>query len=630
MLCLLIGPCLLAILKLVPAFDQIVAHRALAHVLIVGSTTFLGSVLALVILRVGRAARDGRVFLIGMGFLTTASILFIHAIATPNVLMSGRDLAAAWSAPLSLVLGGGFFALSGVPLAPRLNQRLMRWAGSVLGVYLVFWLSYSALVLLVLPATEFGALRTTVATSDPAMPASSFTPQDHVLPAGAYAARDEVGMSPTDHAAMGQLAGYGGPLDTALLVLTIVGLASYTFAGLRQYQLYRQSPSAAGWAITCGMVFLGEAFLTQRLSTTYSLAFWLYHAEEFAGFAIISAAVLGAFAHGQSGWGWFESLFLAPTLARIQIAQAQAMDALIAMLSAGAATEDQLHTLRQQFGLTASQARVFEQTALAVAQERQQRQELEQLNAMLRQLEQDKEQLTQMVVHDLKNPLTGLVGFLEILRLQPLSADQRMLLDGALRSGKNLSGLISDLLDVGRSAEGRLELDCTCFRPGDLLADCAAELGVWLADEGKTVQIAAAEPLPLLHADQRLLRRVVLNLLSNAIKHTGPGTHIILRATMIAASGTEDTDGVQVPTLVLAVEDSGDGIRPEDLSHIFEKFGRGKGGHTSRQTSTGLGLTFCRLAVETHGGTIDVASVVGQGTTFRIMLPMTDSDPMQS
>jgi signal transduction histidine kinase len=281
--------------------------------------------------------------------------------------------------------------------------------------------------------------------------------------------------------------------------------------------------------------------------------------------------------------------------------------------------------MQRRFGLSETQVSVVERAALAVAHERRQRQELERLNTALRQLEQDKEQLMQMVVHDLKNPLTALIGFLEILRMDHLTTEQTLLLEGALRSGKNLSGLISDLLDVSQAEEGQLELDRVGFAPRELLTDCAAEMSAWLAQDGKTIHIEAPSDLPTLNADVRLIRRVILNLLSNAIKHTPPGTHITMRActewgSLISerASSIAETQNV----IVFEIADTGPGIPREHLEYIFQKFGRVTGERNSRQESTGLGLTFCRLAVEAHSGAISVSSIVGQGATFRIRLPL--------
>jgi two-component system, OmpR family, sensor kinase len=568
------GPIVLLILQLFPSLDQRMLHNALGHVLITGVASILGVILALLSLHVAQRAQDGRVFLVGMGFLSTASIFITHSISTPDVLMTGRGLATGLSALVSLVLGSVFFALSGLSLASSTNAWLMRKTRIWLAGYLAFWLIYNWAVLIWLPS------------------------------------RAALGVSPD--------------LDLVRKALGIVGLGCFVFALLRHYRLYRGSPSPAGLAITCGITLFGEALLTQSFSQTYSASFWLYHIQEFAGFGIISYAVLGAYRRGQGDEGLLESLFLSGTRARLQASYARAIDSLVETLSRGeqptAALRD---ALRVRFGLSESQVQVLEGAAAAVAQERRQRHELEQLNAALRQLEQDKSELTQMIVHDLKNPLTALVGFLEMLRMDHLTDNQRLLLESALRSGKNLSGLIGDLLDVGRIEEGRMELERSLFPACDLLNDCADEMRGWLTQDEKTILVEAPADLLLLHADLRLLRRVLLNLVSNAIKHTPPGTHIELRAysAPAASPATSDNRWLSTERLVIEVADNGPGIEQENLDRIFDKFGRFSIGLPTRQQNTGLGLTFCRLAVEAHGGSISVVSAVGQGTTFRVEMP---------
>jgi signal transduction histidine kinase len=343
----------------------------------------------------------------------------------------------------------------------------------------------------------------------------------------------------------------------------------------------------------------------------------LWHTLELAGFGVIAYAVLGAYRRGQTGESLLESLFLSGTRARLQADYAKAMDALVETLSRGEKPIPELRrALRERFGMVEGQMQALEHAAAAVAQERQQRRELERLNAALHQLEQDKSQLMQMVVHDLKNPLTALVGFLELLRLDRLSEEQCLLVESALRSGKNLSGLISDLLDVGRIEEGHMELERTLLPPRDLLEDCASEMRGWIIQDDKQILIETPDDLPLLQADLRLMHRVILNLISNAIKHTPAGTSIILRAYQ-ATTHEQEPKG----QLVIEVADDGPGIPPEYLDRIFDKYGRVNGDHHPRQDSTGLGLTFCRLAIEAHEGSIGVSSVLGQGTTFHLRLP---------
>jgi signal transduction histidine kinase len=256
---------------------------------------------------------------------------------------------------------------------------------------------------------------------------------------------------------------------------------------------------------------------------------------------------------------------------------------------------------------------------------------VQQLNAELRQLEEDKNLFIQMLVHDLKNPLAAQLGFLDILQREPLTEYQRLLLESAVRSGKHQCDLIANLLNLTQLEEGQLELEFSLVSPRDLLHACADELRGWIAEEYKTIQVEVAADLPLLRVDVGLIRRVVLNLLANAIKHTRAGTDITLRAfsagkhppegTEVAPSLAEPaTDDAESGRVIIEVADTGPGIPAEYLNRIFEKFVRVGGRGQGRQDSTGLGLTFCRLAIEAHGGKISVASQVGVGTTFRLEL----------
>lgn len=613
------GPLFWVSLWLMPELNRDFWHDPVVHVMIATSAALLGVFLALLVLRAAGRSWDGRIFLIGLGFLSVASLLLIHAVGTPSVLMSGRLAATAWSALLCLVVGSIFFALSSLDLSAALNHWLMQRVRLWLVLYLLAWVAYSLTFLVLIPAAA-------AEPAAPASPAELVSPQDHPAPqAGAGA------DAPSGYGDYGVAApGTSGELIAALrafpptppppvrLALSIFGLACFALAIMRHWLLYRRAPSPAALSIICGIGLFAEALITQLLfPRTYTLAFWFSHAMEIIGFGVIGYAVLGAYGRGQDGLSLLESLFLTGTRSRLQAEYARSMDALVEVLSRGERPPPELlQALRGRLGMAESQIAVFEHSAAAVAQERQQRREMERLNATLHQLEQDKNQLMQMVVHDLKNPLTALVGFLELLRLDHLSDDQRMLVESALRSGKNLAGLISDLLDVGRIEEGHLELESSLLSPRDLLEDCASEMRGWIAQEDRHIQIEISPDVPLLRADLRLMQRVMLNLISNAIKHTPAGTSIILRAYRDPSVVSD-----AAARLVIAVEDNGPGIPPEYLERIFDKFGRVGGEHHPRQDSTGLGLTFCRLAVEAHGGSIDVSSVLGQGTTFHIRLP---------
>ena len=640
------GPVALLILNWNRALDQVTLHDPLAHVLITLVASLLGVVLALLVLHVARRAQDGRVFLIGIGFLSAASIFITHSISTPDVLMSGRGFAASISGFISLVVGSFFFALSGLDLQPALNQWLMRHARLWLLVFLAFWLTYNWVFLITIPALSAAQ------TANPPMQSAHGAPAAQPAAHDRYdepavqttnppiqAALDPQAAQPTGHdrydepevaqheqIQSGAAASSIGMLDLLRDALLIAGLGCYVFAVGRHYTFYRRSPSQAGLGLICGMILFGEALLSQYFSQVYAFSFWLYHIQEFTGFAVIGYAVLGAYRRGLTDETLIESLLLPGTRAQLQAGYATAMEELVESLSRGLQPTPALRdALRARFGLAESQVRVLEEAATAVTLERRQRQELEQLNQSLRLLEAHKDQLTQMIVHDLKNPLTALLGFLEILRLDHLSVEQSALLLNAMRSGRNLSDLINDLLDIRRIEEGRLELEYIQLTPHDLLTECANEMHGWLAQEGKTITVEAPVDLPPLYADYRLMRRVILNLLSNAIKHTAAGTHICLRAAPylpLPAAGA-DTFGAPVGQILIEVEDNGSGIPPVYLERIFEKFGRFSTEHPPLQSSTGLGLTLCRLVVEAHGGTIGVTSVLGKQSTFRVTMPST-------
>ena len=521
------------------------------------------------------------------------------------------------------MLGSFFFALSGLNLSPQLNRWLMRHARLWLLIFLAFWLTYNWVLLVAIPTISIAQESSPAAHEHEA----SIEAEEYARGSEAHEDYSEAHEDYEVHAADRSDAVTSiSMLDLLRSVLVIAGLGCYIFAVGRHYTFYRRSPSQAGLGLTCGMALFGEALLSQYFSLAYSFSFWLYHIQEFAGFAVIGYTVLVAYRRGLTEETLLESLLLPGTRAQLQAGYATAMESLVESLSRGLQPTPALRdALRARFGLAESQVRVLEEAATAVAQERRQRQELEQLNQSLHQLEAHKDQLTQMIVHDLKNPLTALLGFLGILGLDHLTVDQSELLQHALRSGRNLAGLIDDLLDIGRIEEGRMELEHVQLAPYDLLTECANEMRGWLAQEGKTIAVEVPDDLPPLYADYRLMRRVILNLLSNSIKHTPAGTHICLRAAphlLLPAPGA-DPDGAAVSQILIEVEDNGPGIPPAYLERIFEKFGRFSTEHPALQSSTGLGLTLCRLVVEAHGGTIGVTSALGQRTTFRVTMPCT-------
>ncbi len=233
-------------------------------------------------------------------------------------------------------------------------------------------------------------------------------------------------------------------------------------------------------------------------------------------------------------------------------------------------------------------------------------------NARLSESERLRGNLTEMVVHDLRSPLTALIGGLDILRMtaaEQMPPKQRELLEGSLRSGRVLVGLVDEMLDVSRMEAGALEPNLELVELRDLVQEALGLFGPLAETEGLDVQVDLDENAGSVWCDRQLIGRVMANLLSNSIKYTPPGGRI----TLVARRGGDG--GV-----AFSVSDSGVGVPPEYRERVFEKFGLAD--HPARgRRGTGLGLAFCRMAVEAHGGRIWLEGQAGQGSTFCFTLP---------
>jgi two-component system, sensor histidine kinase and response regulator len=237
---------------------------------------------------------------------------------------------------------------------------------------------------------------------------------------------------------------------------------------------------------------------------------------------------------------------------------------------------------------------------------------LEESYRKLRELEKLRDDLMKMIVHDLKTPLTSVVATLEMVGdgdYGAVSLEQRRALGEAEMKADELLGLIGDLLEVAKVEETGLVLDAEPIAPGAFIAELVHEWHVRFTQEGASVITTVAEDAATFYADKALLKRVFSNILQNALTHSG-------RAIELRISVRGEADG-----LLFGVQDNGPGIAEEFHDLIFQKFGRVKTGHVPRVRSSGLGLAFCKLVVEAHGGRIWVRSTVGEGSTFYVQLP---------
>jgi signal transduction histidine kinase len=217
------------------------------------------------------------------------------------------------------------------------------------------------------------------------------------------------------------------------------------------------------------------------------------------------------------------------------------------------------------------------------------------------------------VSHELRTPLTGVGGSLEILLLGAANGDEEAthrLMSGMYAEVERMQRLVADLLALTRLDEGRLKLRLTPVEVSPLLADVCTQMQSQVHGQSLTYQVPPG--LPALRGDADHLRRVLLNIVENALKFTPPGGRVELRV-------ANENQG----WVTLEIQDTGAGIPPEALLHVFERFYRADPSRTRQSWEiggSGLGLSIARELVEAHGGTIAISSSVGQGTTVTLRL----------
>ncbi len=226
----------------------------------------------------------------------------------------------------------------------------------------------------------------------------------------------------------------------------------------------------------------------------------------------------------------------------------------------------------------------------------------------LREAEESRDSFIQMLTHDLRTPLAGMIGCFDALNTTALDGNGQFFVELGFRAGAAQKRLIDDLLDVYKAEAGQLALDLGMASLAQIGALMLEQIGPSAADRGLNLQVDLPA-LPLVQLDEHKLIRVLANLVSNSIKWTGRGGSITVTGGLDAAA----------ERLVIAVRDTGQGIAPEDVPHIFDRFYQGRTRAATR--GTGLGLTFCALVIAAHGGKLSVESSVAVGTTMTIALP---------
>lgn len=213
------------------------------------------------------------------------------------------------------------------------------------------------------------------------------------------------------------------------------------------------------------------------------------------------------------------------------------------------------------------------------------------------------------VAHDLKTPLTAILGWAKALQARRSDPDTvERAVTAILRNARAQARLVDDLLDAERMARGKLVLKRGWMNPGAVLREAVETVQPEAEDREVYLDVEVAADLPALYGDPGRMAQVMWNLLSNALRYSPPAGTVLVRLFR--------TEG----GVTLEVTDSGPGIPPEALPHLFEPFWKGTG-EEARGSGLGLGLSIARRLTSLHGGTLTVDSSTGRGATFRLFVP---------
>jgi signal transduction histidine kinase/CheY-like chemotaxis protein len=254
-----------------------------------------------------------------------------------------------------------------------------------------------------------------------------------------------------------------------------------------------------------------------------------------------------------------------------------------------------------------------------------QRDELERKNAEVERADRMKSEFLANMSHELRTPLNSVIGFADLLQVTAdgrLRTDEQHHLRDIVAAGRHLLLIINDILDLAKIEAGHVRLDLDAIDPEEVVAGATAMVQAQARARRLEVRVAVRGKRAV-RADGDRLRQILLNLLSNAVKFSPEGGAIDVRV-----SDREDW-------VAFEVTDRGPGIPAELAAQLFQPFVQGEGALVKKHQGTGLGLAICKRLIELHGGTIELDTRVGEGSTFRVLLPAAgrrpqDSDPVRA
>lgn len=252
-----------------------------------------------------------------------------------------------------------------------------------------------------------------------------------------------------------------------------------------------------------------------------------------------------------------------------------------------------------------------------------------------KRLEQEKEDFVFMLSHDMKNPIAAVIGSIDIMRegrLGPINPEQADYLQSAIESCEEVVGMIDNLLDMQRFNTGRMQSRISPADPNKILAAAVRHFSPAAERERITLTLEAQAGMPEIVVDPSIMGRVIANLLGNALKFTPDNGLITLSCHCIENS---ERHRIRIPVYAaippelsklrcfvrICVSDNGSGIPPDELTRIFERYVQAGNAAMRNRGGAGLGLAFCKKAVESFNGCIWAESEEGEGSNFIILLP---------
>ncbi len=262
---------------------------------------------------------------------------------------------------------------------------------------------------------------------------------------------------------------------------------------------------------------------------------------------------------------------------------------------------------------------------------------LQQKNVELEEASRMKSEFLANMSHELRTPLNAIIGFSEILQdglVGVMTDQQRKYTGNIFSSGKHLLSLINDILDLSKVEAGKMTLELEAVPVTSVLANSMSIIREKAFTSHVELDLEVPEELGLIQADARMLRQILYNLLSNAVKFADEGGRVTLRAIRAKRADVGRLpgpwQGVSFPLpdndfqefLQIGVTDTGIGVAEADRDRLFQPFSQIDSGLARKFEGTGLGLAMVKLLAELHGGTVAMASAVGEGSCFTVWLPL--------